>query len=272
MELTCVFLNMAYVYIYYDPRKSPIEPIYVGKGKGKRMSFHKNRAQNPILKRKLDKIKDLGLEPIIEKFIDNISDEEALKIEIELITKYGRIDLKTGPLCNLTEGGDGTSGRIASEETKKLWSEQRKGKKQTEAQYEANCNRTISEETREKQRQANKGHSRHTPEQIKILKEFNTGRKASQETLDKLSKQRKGKQTKSDNPAAIKVNIYNSTGELKYNCHGDFKSTCKEKGLPCSALNNSYLNNGKPILTSKSTPTKIINLYKDFIGWYAIKQ
>jgi hypothetical protein len=187
---------MAYVYIYYDPRKTPIEPIYVGKGKGKRMSFHKNRAQNPILKRKLDKIKDLGLEPIIEKFIDNISDEEALKIEIELITKYGRIDLNTGPLCNLTEGGDGTSGRIASEETKKLWSEQRKGKKQTEAQYEANCSRVVSEETKEKQRKASKGHSRHTPEQIKAIKESNSNRVIEDSTRKIWSEQRLGKNEK----------------------------------------------------------------------------
>lgn len=264
---------MAYVYIYYDPRKTPIEPIYIGKGIDDRMYHHINKkCHNPILERKLTKIKELGLEPIIEKIQDELSDEDALKIEVELIAKYGRIDLKTGTLCNLTEGGEGSSGRIVSDETKQLWSEQRKGKKQTEAQYEANCNRTISEETKEKQRKANKGHSRHTPEQLKILKEFNTGRKASQETIDKMSKQRKGKQTQSNNPAAIKVNIFNSTGDLIYSCHGNFEVVCKENGLPSSALSNSYLNEGKPIYTSKMTPKKTISLYEKFIGWYAIKQ
>ncbi len=187
---------MAYVYIYYDPRKTPIEPIYIGKGKGKRMSFHKNRAENPILKRKLEKIKVLGLEPIIEKFIDNISDEEALKIEIELITKYGRIDLGTGPLCNLTEGGDGTSGRIASEETKRLWSEQRRGKKQTPAQYEANCNRTVSEERKKEVSEFFKGKDFLTKEQREDIRIKNTGQKRSDETKKLWSEQRLGKNEK----------------------------------------------------------------------------
>ena len=137
---------MAYVYIYYDTRKNPHEPIYVGKGNGNRISFHKTRAKNPALKGKIAKMKALNLVPIIEKVIDNISDQEAIKLEMELIAKYGRIDLGTGTLCNLTEGGEGTIGRIPSESTKKLWSKQRKGKKQTPAQYKANCNRTMSEE------------------------------------------------------------------------------------------------------------------------------
>ncbi len=184
---------MAYVYIYLDPRITPAEPIYIGKGSGKRANFHKTRANNPILKRKINKIKELGLEPIVEIYKDNISDNEALNLEIELILKFGRVDLGTGTLCNLTEGGEGSSGRIASEETKKLWSEQRKGKKQTPAQYEANCNRIISEETRKKQSDANKGHSRHTPEQIAKLKEFNTGKVFSEETKKLMSEQRKGK-------------------------------------------------------------------------------
>lgn len=76
---------------------------------------------------------------------------------------------------------------------KKLWSEQRKGKKQTASQYIANCNRTISEETRKKQSDANKGYSRHTPEQIAKIKEFNTGRICSEETRKLMSEQRKGK-------------------------------------------------------------------------------
>jgi len=188
---------MAYVYIYYDPRKSPIEPIYIGKGKDDRMYHHVNKVcKNPILERKLAKIKEAGLEPIIEKIIDDISDEESLRLEIEYISKYGRIDLHTGTLCNLTEGGEGSSGRIVSEETKKLWSEQRKGKKQTEAQYEANCNRVISEETKEKQRKASKGHSRHTPEQIKAIKESNSNRVIEDSTRKIWSEQRLGKNEK----------------------------------------------------------------------------
>lgn len=262
---------MAYVYIYIDPRLNPPLPIYVGKGKGNRSEFHKTKANNPILKRKIAKINELGLEPIVEIYQNNLTDQEALNLEIELISKYGRIDLNTGTLCNLTEGGEGSSGRIVSEETKKLWSQQRKGKKQTEAQYAANCNRIISEETKKKQSEANKGHSRHTPEQIQKIKEFNTDRKHSEETKELMSKQRKGKQQGSINPAAIKVFIYNNKHEIVYKCNGDFKNICKENGLPTSALNISYRNDGKPIYINESTPKKLLIKYHSFIGWYAIK-
>jgi hypothetical protein len=261
---------MAYVYIYLDPRKTPAEPIYVGKGIGKRASFHKTRAKNPILKRKIDKINELGLEPIVEIYQDKLSDQEALNLEIELISKFGRIDLKTGTLCNLTEGGEGSSGRIASEETRRLWSEQRKGKKQTPAQYSANCNRVISEETKKKQSEANKGKKLSTDVIAKIAL-ANTGSKRSKETKLLLSQQRKGKQTGSDNPAAIKINIYNNLNELIYTCNGDFKNICKENGLPTSALNTSYRKGGRPIFISRSTPKHILNTYKKFIGWYATR-
>jgi hypothetical protein len=259
---------MSYVYIYLDPRKTPAEPIYVGKGNGKRASFHKTRANNPILKRKIAKMNGLGLEPIVEIYQDNLSDQEALNLEIQLISKFGRIDLKTGTLCNLTEGGEGSSGRIMSEETKKLWSQQRKGKKQTEAQYAANCNRIISEETRKKQSEANKGRKL-SPDVIAKIAKSNTGSKRSEETKLLLSKQRKGKQTGADNPAAIKINIYNNLNELVYTCNGDFKNICKENGLPTSALNTSYRKGGRPIFISKSTPKHILNTYKKFIGWYS---
>ncbi len=206
---------MAYVYIYYDTRKNPAEPIYIGKGQGKRMSFHKTRAKNPALKGKIAKMKELGLEPLIEKVVDNITHEEALKLEMELIAKYGRIDLGTGTLCNLTEGGEGTIGRIPSESTKKLWSEQRKGKKQTPAQYEANCNRIISDETKEKQHKANLGKDFLSKEQREAIRLKNLGRTASEETKKLLSEQRKGKK---QTPAQYEANcnrVYTNYKKVK---------------------------------------------------------
>lgn len=44
---------MAYVYIYYDPRKEPIEPIYVGKGNGDRIIEHLYKSSNNILDAKM---------------------------------------------------------------------------------------------------------------------------------------------------------------------------------------------------------------------------
>lgn len=184
---------MAYVYIYYDPRKEPIEPIYVGKGNGDRIIEHLYKSSNNILDAKIKKIKEAGLEPIVEKYIDDISEEEAYSIEIELVKKFGKIYDNTGTLCNYTDGGKG--GRLGfehTEETLKLFSEQRKGKKQTEKQYQANCNRVCSEETKEKISNKLKGRKR-TKESIEKTRQWHLGSKRSEETRNLFSEQRKGK-------------------------------------------------------------------------------
>lgn len=163
---------MFYVYIYFDPRKN-LEPIYVGKGTGKRMYHHLGKkCKNSILQRKIKKIKDSGLIPIVSKIIDNLTHEEASRIECEFIAIYGRINIKTGTLCNFTNGGEGTPGYKHKKETIDLFSAQRKGKKQTESQYKANCGRKPqTEESRVKRSIANKGRKRHSEYQLKILKD-----------------------------------------------------------------------------------------------------
>lgn len=57
--------------------------------------------------------------------------EEACIIEKYLISFYGRRDLKQGSLLNLTDGGEGTLGRITSEEVKKQRSIQLTGIKRS---------------------------------------------------------------------------------------------------------------------------------------------
>lgn len=103
-----------YVYLYRDPRPNKRDqPIYVGKGGSKlRAESHwRGRTKNIILKRILAKIKADGLEPIIEIIAWTDSEDSAHSLEKSLISKYGRIDLKTGPLANLTGGGEGGWGR-----------------------------------------------------------------------------------------------------------------------------------------------------------------
>lgn len=55
----------------------------------------------------------------VEILRENLSWEEACELEIFLISLYGRKDLNTGCLCNLTDGGEGSYGRKISEETRK---------------------------------------------------------------------------------------------------------------------------------------------------------
>lgn len=118
-----------YIYIYLDPRKPGsyqynslsfnFEPIYIGKGKGNRDMYHyKYFCDNEILARKLKKIKDLELEPIIMRIVEHLPEKVALIKETELIKSIGRLNLLEGPLCNLTDGGEGCSGLVQSADHK----------------------------------------------------------------------------------------------------------------------------------------------------------
>lgn len=117
---------MHYIYSYTDPTTK--EPYYIGKGTYKRYNWHLNRAKNnrrPTDLPVVDKTRHLlteGLKPVIEiiEYFDTI--EEAHSRETELIRKIGRKDLGTGPLLNLTDGGDGAVGRKWSNTRRKSWS------------------------------------------------------------------------------------------------------------------------------------------------------
>lgn len=122
-------MNNYYVYIYLDPRKSgeyvygdykfDYEPFYVGKGKENRYLEHLrpsrlNRGVNLIKENKLKKILSLGLTPIIVKIKEALTQEDSLLFEKELIEIIGRITKKSGPLTNMSDGGDGNS-RVVSD-------------------------------------------------------------------------------------------------------------------------------------------------------------
>jgi hypothetical protein len=91
----------------------------------------------------------------------NLTEEEAFKHEIYMIAVFGRIDLVTGILRNKTNGGDGASGYICSEETRKKISEVNKGRIFSEEHRkkisESLKGRIFSEEHRKKLRISLKG-------------------------------------------------------------------------------------------------------------------
>ena len=98
-----------YVYIYKDPSRDYYgkpEPIYVGKGSGYRARKHLRRTDHCEFVHRLQKMKQNGIEPIIEKIIVGANWQFALGIETMLIKRIGRKDLGTGPLLNLTNGGE----------------------------------------------------------------------------------------------------------------------------------------------------------------------
>lgn len=102
-------MNIYYVYSYREPNKK--EPFYIGKGKGNRLYAHYLSSKlndGSRFHNKLRKMIQLGIKPIIEKVKWDLSEVEALKLEIELISKYKLIE-DGGTLCNLTYGGEGGS-------------------------------------------------------------------------------------------------------------------------------------------------------------------
>jgi len=93
-----------YVYAYLRENGTP---YYIGKGKGKRAYRKGDREILPPNNR--DKIKII---------LQNLTEEQAFSNERDFILFYGRKDNNTGILRNLTDGGEGASGRKLSEETK----------------------------------------------------------------------------------------------------------------------------------------------------------
>jgi len=180
-----------YVYLYCDPRCTPPEPMYVGKGHGERAFAHLSWTHNPWLRRKIQRIREAGLEPLIEIVKENLTSEEALLEEQKLIARIGRADLAEGPLCNFTDGGEGTTGWVPSECTRRLWSEQRQGP-QTPAQYAANCRRQHTEATKRRMSEANRGRAL-SEEHIEAIREYNRTRPITDEMRAKMSRTRKAK-------------------------------------------------------------------------------
>lgn len=144
-------------YIYYlrrpdkpdplDPEKG--QPFYVGKGCNHRYKSHRKEAKgllhkpgrkeyrisiiHMLWKQRLDFYEDI--------FLDGLTEQEAFDIEREAIEVYGRKDNGTGILANLTDGGEGNSGR--SLESRKKTSNTLKGRPKTKETNKKNSESHI---------------------------------------------------------------------------------------------------------------------------------
>jgi hypothetical protein len=70
----------------------------------------------------------LGIKLIKIKIREHLTEDEAMIVEMALIKAIGRLDQGTGPLVNLTDGGEGTTGWKPTEETRKKLGQHLKGK------------------------------------------------------------------------------------------------------------------------------------------------
>jgi hypothetical protein len=127
--------------LYRHIRLDKNEPFYVGIGKSVERAFA-TKSRNHHWK---NIYKSTPIE--IEILLEDLTIEDAFKKEAEFIKLYGRRDLGTGTLVNMTDGGYGTlnhspevldsirkklTGRKISEEVKKKSAISRTGLKRTE--------------------------------------------------------------------------------------------------------------------------------------------
>ena len=129
--------NDYYTYAYLREDRTP---YYIGKGRGRRAFLTKRVGAKPPK----DKSRIIYLK-------QNLTEEEAFKHEIYMIAILGRKDLGTGILRNRTNGGEGSSGAVRSEEEKKKLSEANTG--ENHPQYGV----PHTEERKRKNREANTG-------------------------------------------------------------------------------------------------------------------
>ena len=159
-----------YVYAYL---RSDGTPYYIGKGSGGRAWSKQRTTPAPT---------DSSLFHIIAH---NLTEEESYLLENKLICQYGRLDIGTGILRNLNDGGKGgIRGAVRSAETKQKISESKKGVKK-------------SPEVRKRMSDAFQGRPAHnkgkpmSDEQKEKKRLTMTGRKASDETRAKMSESAK---------------------------------------------------------------------------------
>ena len=121
-----------YTYAYLREDKTP---YYIGKGKEDRIYSKQKNIKPPKDKSRIIYLKQ------------NLTEAEAFRHEIYMIAVFGRKDLGTGILHNLTDGGDGSSGSPRSDETKEKIRASLKGRKKF----------PMSEEQKQKISDAKKG-------------------------------------------------------------------------------------------------------------------
>lgn len=180
-----------------------------------RVSTHENRHLASIIRQ----AQLAGAEIPKIKFREAMSEIEAFDLEKALIAAIGR-EVHGGPLVNLTDGGDGESGRVISAEQRAKLRVARLGKKHTlEARAKISAaglgqkptaeqiekNRAAqlgkpkkpwTEETRRKQRANNPGHTghRHTNESKAKIREARARQAPlSEDAIKKIAESSRGR-------------------------------------------------------------------------------
>lgn len=151
-------LNRFYVYAYLRSKDSNHgkkgSPYYIGKGSGNRIKSSQGRPANPP--------KDKSMVVYVQ---EGLTEQQAFDLERYCIALYGRINLGTGCLYNKSDGGEGSSGVVITDERRQKISRAHKGKiVSAEARRkigDASRGRKMSPETRQKMSERSRGENNH---------------------------------------------------------------------------------------------------------------
>lgn len=254
-----------YVYEYVCPFTNI--PFYVGKGKGYRMHYHLKNLNDNTNPHKLNKIKKIireGRNPIINVVYSDLTESAAFEFEIKLIKKYGRIDIGTGCLTNLSDGGEGQSGWIPSDEYKLKMSKSTKGSKN--GMY----GKAHSDETREKIRK--KAIGRKLTNETKLKKSISMiGNKNhfyqkthTKESRKKISEAKTGRFVGGKNFTAKTFKFTSPDGIISI-IKGEFIKFCIDNNLSVAKMKRFIDKDIIPPLKIKAKNTTIESI--NCIGW-----
>lgn len=180
-------MNIYYVYAYLRNKDSVTAkagtPYYIGKGNGNR-AYQPHRTKSKGIAVPTDTSNIIFLE-------STLTDIGALALERRMIRWYGRKDLGTGILLNQTNGGEGASGLIHSEEAKQ---KMRKPKP------------PFSKEHRKKISEAVRARAPASIETREKISAFHKGKSTSEETKQKMRKPK---------PARTKLHCANMSAAKK---------------------------------------------------------
>ena len=175
--------NNKVVYLHY--KKGTNEVFYVGIGNKDRPS-QKGSLRSKWWNRVVDKY---GYD--IQVITKDISYSQAKAIEIALISTYGRMDLGLGTLVNMTNGGDGVSGHIHTKEVRYSQSKRMIGNKNMLGKKHSQDSKDKMSSSLKGREVWNKGKKMPVGFSDK-MRDLSTGRKASIETRNKMSKSKMG--------------------------------------------------------------------------------
>ena len=84
--------NTYYVYSLKDPRTKPAKVFYIGKGTGSRATDHLKKIDETRKGKFIQEILDSGYSPVVAKIVEQLTEEQAFQIELELISSFGTVD------------------------------------------------------------------------------------------------------------------------------------------------------------------------------------